>query len=141
MDPNTDDSAELLPFDASLQIGLPAVDRQHRALINELNRLIADTAAVPSSEAFSDILTQIGRQLGAHFGYEESLFEALGLSGEEIARHLAAHEEILSQYVELNIDLMHAQTRTRPEVLAMVRDWVRTHIVVHDLGLRDRAAG
>lgn len=136
MDSHADDGGDLVQFDRSLHIGLPAVDKQHGALIGELNRLIAAPAALPSSDLFTDVLSRLGRELGAHFRFEESLFPGLGMHQDEIDTHVAAHQEILSQYVDLNLDMMHSRTRSRADVLVMVRNWVMEHIVVHDLRMR-----
>jgi hemerythrin len=138
MDSQPDAAHGWVAFSPALHIGVPTVDRQHGALIAELNRLIADTQAVPTSELFAEVLSRLGRDLSEHFRCEERLFCSLGMPDRMVDAHMAAHGEILSQYVELNLDLMsHLRHRSRTEVLAMVRRWVMDHIVVHDLHIRD----
>jgi len=137
MTPNEASSVQVV-FDRSLQIGLPEVDRQHAALIAEFNRLIADAQALPNSELFTDVLSRLGRELGDHFRFEEGLFAGLGMPPREIDEHVAAHLEILSQYVELNLELMTPlRARTRAEVLSLVRRWVTDHITAHDIRMRE----
>jgi hemerythrin len=127
-----------LVFSSSLQIGLPEVDRQHAALIQEFNRLIDDAQALPSTERFTEVLSRLGSQLGDHFRFEEGLFAGLGMGPDEIDEHVAAHLEIVSQYVELNLDLMtHLRSHTRAEVLGQVQHWVADHIAAYDLKMRD----
>ncbi len=124
-------------FDPSLQIGLPLIDGQHAALIAELNRLILDQQAGWSTEVLVDVLSELGRALDDHFRCEEGLFSSLGMSGAEIDAHVAAHLEILSQYVELNLDLMRQpQAHSAAHALGLVRQWVVGHILSHDLRLR-----
>jgi hemerythrin-like metal-binding protein len=120
-----------------LLVGVAEVDGQHRALIGELNRLIADPQAVPSSELFTDVLSHLGTELTAHFEFEERCLGRLGLPGPEIEQHVAAHVEILSQYADLNLDMMLHRALTRTEVLVMIQRWVVDHIVTHDLRIRD----
>lgn len=125
-------------FDQSLIIGLPELDRQHHALVEELNRLIVDRKPTSSSEVLVDVLSRLGRQLDEHFRYEEGLFGSLGMHREERDAHAAAHQEILSQYVDLNLSLMRsAHDQPRAEMLSMVRQWVVGHIVAHDLRMRE----
>ena len=124
-------------FDPSLRIGLPEIDQQHSELIDELNRLIADAHGSVSSETLVDVLSSLGHELAEHFRFEESLFGGLGMHHDEVDAHVAAHEEILSQYVELNLDLMNKMPRhSRAEILSMVRLWVTGHILSYDLRMR-----
>lgn len=128
---------DLIAFDPSLEVGEPVVDAQHRMLIGELNRLIAATQAMPSSEVFSDALSRLGRELGAHFRFEEQLIRGLGMPADEIEAHVRSHSEILIQYTDLNFDLMRLKAMSRADVLAMIQRWLVDHIVVHDVGMRD----
>ncbi|MBL8315901.1 MAG: hemerythrin family protein [Rubrivivax sp.] len=116
---------------------MPLIDGQHAALIAELNRLILDQQAGWSTEVLVDVLSELGRALDDHFRCEEGLFSSLGMSGAEIDAHVAAHLEILSQYVELNLDLMRQpQAHSAAHALGLVRQWVVGHILSHDLRLR-----
>ncbi len=125
-------------FDPSLQIGLPLIDRQHAARIGELNRLILDQQSGWSTEVLVDVLSELGRALDDHFRCEEGLFSSLGMQGPEIDAHVAAHLEILSQYVELNLDLMRQpHAHSAAAALGLVRQWVVGHIQSHDLRLRE----
>jgi hemerythrin len=119
-----------------MRVGVPEVDDQHRVLIGELNCLIADLEAVPTSEAFTDVLSRLGRDLTAHFSFEEQVIGGLEMTAQEVEEHLTAHTEILRQYTELNLDLMRMRSWTRGEVLEMIRFWIVDHIVVHDLRMR-----
>ncbi|MFO1219495.1 MAG: hemerythrin family protein [Burkholderiaceae bacterium] len=125
-----------ITFDPEWRIGLIEVDRQHAALIATLNRLIADDDAEPASEFFATVLTRLGRDLMAHFRHEESCFVQLGVPQDLAAAHVAAHSDILSQWVGLNFELMRAQPHTRAGVLVVLRGWIADHIVAFDLGLK-----
>ena len=127
-------------LDSSLLVGVPSVDEQHRALIDELNRLIVDTRAVPSSEVFGTVMSRLGNELGHHFDFEEALFDELGLTAAEIDAHVAAHTEILKQYADLHLDLMRQKSLRRVEVLRQIRYWIVGHIAAHDVKLRRHSA-
>jgi hypothetical protein len=52
-----------------------------------------------------------------------------------------AHEEILAQYVDLNLDLMSQSSRlTHAEAHSRVQRWVTGHILAYDLRLRELMA-
>jgi len=123
-------------LDRSLQVGLPAVDEQHQWLIDELNRLIGDAQATPSSEAFSEVMGRLGTELDDHFDFEEGLFDELGLPAAEVDAHVAAHTEILKQYADLHLDLMRQKSLRRVDVLRQIRHWIVGHIASHDVKMR-----
>jgi hemerythrin-like metal-binding protein len=120
-----------------MQTGLQLVDDQHSALIDELNRLIVDLTAGTGSMLLSEVLSRLGRELHEHFSFEESQLAWLGMPPHEIAEHVAAHQAILSEYTELNLNLMDHQPVTRSDVLLRIRRWVLDHIVRYDLKMRD----
>ena len=141
MNPRPGAGLQQVVMDQTLRIGLPEIDQQHSALIDELNRLIADAHGPLSTETLVDVLSSLGSELAEHFRFEESLFGGLGMQDDEVDAHVAAHEEILSQYVDLNLDLMNKlRLLSRAEILAMVRRRVTGHIVSYDLRMRDLLA-
>lgn len=136
MDSRSPAPTDLVNFDASLLVGEPAVDAQHRSLVGELNRLIADVEAGPSSELFSDVLGHLGRELSAHFRFEETLLGRLDMPAYEVDAHVSAHTEILNQYTDLNLALMRRRAPSRIDALRMIRRWVVDHITMHDVRMR-----
>ena len=123
-------------FEAAMQTGLSSVDSQHATLIGELNRLISEPEATPDSELFSEVLSRLGRELGAHFEFEEGVLAKLGIAGREFEEHIAAHTQIMSQYTELNLKLMTRRSLSRLEALSLMRAWIVDHILQHDVKLR-----
>lgn len=140
MAPQSQAQFHLVTCDPSMQVGVPVVDEQHRTLIGELNRLIVDSQDDPApaaqSEVLSEVLSQLGRQLTAHFDCEEQVLHALGMPAHEIDAHRAAHVEIISRYTDLNLELMRARSVSRTQVLSEIREWVVGHILAHDLRIR-----
>lgn len=117
-------------------LGLPEIDSQHLALFAQFDRLIGKPHSHPVAEPFSEILSQLGRQIDAHFVSEESLLKACGMPPEELAEHLAAHEEILEQYAQLNLDLIAGKGIGQQSILEMVRRWIVDHIHQYDSRIR-----
>ena len=119
-----------------LLLGLPEIDSQHRALFAQLDRLIGKPQAHPVAEPFSEILSQLGRQIDAHFLSEESILQACDMPPEELAEHMSAHEEILEQYTRLNLDLMAGKAVGQQTILRMVRGWIVDHVLQYDSRIR-----
>lgn len=123
-------------FATSLVIGIPSIDKEHSALLGQLDSLIADSRANPESERFNAILTQLGQQLNAHFVHEEEILKTLQMPVEVVHSHEQAHDAILDQYTALNLDLMRSKTLNRYEVLMMIKGWFISHVVQHDMKIR-----
>ena len=123
-------------LETSLRIGLPAIDREHHALLLRLNRLI-ENPQLPASESFIDVLTHLGGEIDAHFRSEEKVLDACGMPAAEVEMHVKAHTEILEQYTELNFGLMTGKNFSRPDVLMMIHHWIIGHLLQHDLRIRD----
>lgn len=122
--------------DPSLLLGVPSIDREHLALLAYLDRLLINEQALPGSEAFSEVLGRLGPQISSHFENEEGYMRNCGMPPEEVAAHVAAHHQILEQYVQLNYDLMKGRVPTRADALQMIRTWIVDHVRQHDLHIR-----
>ena len=123
--------------DPSLALGVPSIDREHFALLAHLDRLLINESALPGSEAFSEALGRIGPQISTHFENEEGYMRRCGMPPDDVAAHVAAHHQILEQYVQLNYDLMKGRVPTRSDALQMIRAWIVDHVRQHDLRIRD----
>ena len=106
-------------------------------MITQLDLLMANPGAHPRSEAFSDILDQLGRQITTHFQNEEDILNAFNFPAEVVLSHVQAHDAILEQYTGLCLDLMKGQPLDHSEVLAMIKHWIIGHVESHDLKIRD----
>ncbi len=123
--------------DTSMLIGVQSIDRQHGELITQLNRLIENPLASPSSEPFADILSHIGPQISAHFDSEESVLKSCGMPAHEVAEHVEAHTAILEQYAQMNCDLMEGKPISRTEALLAVKGWIVDHLHQYDCNIRN----
>jgi hemerythrin len=120
----------------SLLIGVPSIDKEHNALILQLNRLINQSEALPGSEAFSDILNKIGEQISEHFESEEGYFKSCGMPLNEVDEHIQAHNDILEQYCTLNLDLMVDKALSRSDILLMIKSWIFDHVLTYDIKIK-----
>lgn len=125
------------PLAPALLIGISSIDKAHEELLWQLDRLMSDPDAPVDSEPFSEILSQLGLAITAHFRDEEKIFKALPMPADLAARHVQAHSDILRQYAQLNFDLMNGMPLGRSCVLAKIRQWILGHLLEHDLRIRD----
>jgi hemerythrin-like metal-binding protein len=120
-----------------LPIGVPSIDREHHDLVVRLERLINHDDVTPNSARFSEVFSELGRLLAAHFRNEENLFKSCGMPLDDIEAHIDAHHAILEQYVQMNDDLMQGKERPMMEIAAMIKNWVIGHLLAHDVKIRE----
>lgn len=118
-------------------IGVRSIDEAHEELIGQLDLLMSDADALVDSVHFSEIFSQLGLAITEHFRDEEAVFKALPMPTDLVAGHIQAHNDILRQYTQINLDLMDGIRPGRADVLAMIRAWILDHLLEHDLVIRD----
>jgi len=84
---------------ADLETGDPAIDREHRELIELLDRLQEAAAAGDQQAQVSHALDQFRAHTIEHFPHEERAMDAARFPG--LARHAAVHARITDLMVEL----------------------------------------
>jgi hemerythrin-like metal-binding protein len=129
---NTPPTSLSINTDPSMLIGVHSIDREHSALLTQLNRLIENPLAEPASESFADVLSNLGPQISAHFDNEEGVLKSCGMPASEVAEHVEAHTDILEQYAQMNCDLMDGKSLTRPQALLQVKGWIIDHLRRYD---------
>ena len=122
------------PWRDDLSVGIDIIDEHHRYLFELVNDL-ADVVShkrgarevarlVKSLDAYAKVHFRSEEQMMAHYGFA-------GLSAQEHQHH-AFEAKIQEFYEELHINPLVAQF----DVLAYLRDWLVTHILIEDAQLR-----
>lgn len=124
-----------------LLVGMPTIDADHAILLESLRRLHDAPANNLHSEAFIEVLSELGQQIIEHFANEEKALRGHGLPEADIKSHFIAHNAILEQYAQLQDDLMHGRELHQPSVLTMIQHWITTHVLTHDLKIKQYLAG
>jgi hemerythrin len=112
--------------------GLPSFDKTLDDLVTRLDSMAGASGLNADAERFSEILSQVGIQLGRLFAHEERVFGSLSMPESLALSHVKAHSEILDQYIGLNFDLMAGKSHNRLLVLQMIKGWIIRHAVSHD---------
>ncbi|RMF37175.1 MAG: hemerythrin-like metal-binding protein [Alphaproteobacteria bacterium] len=126
----------LLEWRDEFSVGDPAVDHEHRELIDLVNRAAGAISAGASEEeidrAFGDLL----RAVSAHFAHEERQMRAA--SYDELAEHKADHERLIDALRDI-MDGGAADAEAASEALVKVLgDWFTGHFASHDARLHRR---
>jgi hemerythrin len=119
-----------------LKIGDPRTDYEHELLLLRLQQLREASESPGGREEFFDRFSQLGGQLSHHFANEEALMKSIGMPEDLVAQHIHAHQHIILQYTELNLDLMNRKQVDQCILINMIHEWILDHIVAYDLKIR-----
>lgn len=124
----------LIEWRKEFEIGLPAVDLEHRELIRLLNTLHRSLGKDTGSDAVQAFLGEVFARISAHFALEESVMRREGYDGYEA--HKQEHERLLDEIR----DIMDAYDAGRyvdleNELGEALRRWFGDHFATTDARL------
>lgn len=89
----------LIEWHDEFKTGIPALDYEHREMINLLNRLYIDLAGDGSRENIIAFLGEVYARISAHFALEEAVMRERRYDG--LPAHKLDHERLLEDIREL----------------------------------------
>lgn len=119
-----------------LLLGIGYLDEQHRRLFALLDQLVRAPERDTGSDAFSEVITRISRELEGHFQSEEAFMKSCGLPEANIAAHVEAHSQILYQLAETHLTMMSVLSPDYDSTIRQIAEWIVTHVELFDLTLR-----
>ena len=145
------DTSEVLIWNARFETGIPALDQQHRKLVDLINALsripLAESVQPVKCRAILAILAELENYVQYHFGFEAGLMRYAQLGHELVADHIEAHKKEHGEFMG-RITEAFALAQSRPlEAIAGIRPylsrWLLEHIVGMDIVMAGhiRAAG
>ena len=117
--------------------GVQLVDIQHRALIQQINRLEAMTKAPEIDEAEVDrLVTFLGNYIVGHFKFEESCMQRRSCPA--YGANKQAHDEFIADWKQFKeqFDSEGADKELLQKLLMRTQDWIKNHILKIDLQLK-----
>ena len=88
----------LLQWKPSFSLGIPAVDLEHRKLIDMINDIYARIDDAHDDPSVQAALADIHAEISAHFALEERVMREAAYH--EYAAHKDEHEDLLDQIAE-----------------------------------------
>ena len=120
----------LLQWKAEFNTGIRDVDRRHRILIAQINRLqnALDRGECRSNGTF---FQDLHATLAAHFAREEASVVA---NSPALLRHKQDHERLLEEIREMAESFENAEEIDSVEVSSRLERWCARHFISHDAG-------
>lgn len=92
----------LIQWKPEFSVGVPAIDYEHKELIELINGLHAKLGGAESAYTVPEFLGEICTKIGAHFALEEQVMREQKY--DEYLDHKAAHEDLLDEIRDMMDD-------------------------------------
>jgi hemerythrin len=126
----------LIEWKNHYNVGVEAVDHEHRELIELINQLHARLLAGTDEPAMTAFLGEIFRAISAHFALEERFMREHRY--DQFAEHKQAHEQLLEEIRDI-MDGYEADPEGVSKQLSERLDvWFTLHFKTHDARLHHR---
>ncbi len=110
--------------------GIPAIDAEHRTLVQMVNDLGAAMTQGKGPEALAPILDRLADYTVRHFANEEDIWAKGGLP--DLDGHRRSHAALVEKVTGLRADLAAGRTGLSGEVMAFLRRWLIEHVFKTD---------
>jgi hemerythrin-like metal-binding protein len=125
----------LLQWENRYSVGMPAVDHEHKELIEVINRLYAEAAGQGSKDVVVNFFGDLFKAISSHFALEESLMREHGYG--QLIQHKNDHERLLDEIRDIMEDF-EARDRFDEKDLGQRLDaWFSQHFASHDARLHN----
>jgi len=126
---------QLLQWKPTYSLGIPAVDLEHRKMIEMINDVYSCIDRGHDEESVQTALADIHAGISAHFALEERLMREAAWP--EYADHKDDHEELLDQIRDI-MDTYSDDPETGREILRRrLSDWFGRHFATFDARLHE----
>lgn len=125
-----------IPWSDAFEIGVPAIDREHRELTELLNRVAALNAA--GNAIHDDLLELLGhlyQHTQVHFRHEEELMSAIGF--DDYLNHRAEHQMLLAELRSFVQQIEQGDALLDTKSLHALKDWLLVHMASSDRPFAD----
>lgn len=116
----------LIEWNPRFEIGVESIDRDHRRLIELINRLHASMCTGATPENVAAGLDSIHARIAAHFALEEKLMIAAGFPG--FAEHKLDHDTLLEEIVEIRDSVVSDGDYSAQELTHSLDRWFSDHV-------------
>ena len=120
----------VIQWSVQLSVGVPAIDSQHKQLINMINDLYDAMMGGKGSEALDKIIKDLVVYTKIHFRDEEAFMEKHGYPG--LAQHKLVHEKLKTQVMDVLGKLQSGKMVASVSVGNFLKDWLKNHILSED---------
>ena len=124
--------AVLIAWSKDFELGVAAMDAQHRRLVDLINRLYDALQNGKGRAVLEDVLDQLVEYTKTHFAEEETLFLSSEYPGKK--GHLEQHHSFVASVDQFRADFRAGRVVMGSETLDFLKNWLLKHIQGSDRG-------
>ena len=115
-----------IKWDDSWNTGIPAIDQQHRKLVNLVNDLSDAMRVGKSKDVLEDVLTVLVNYTKTHFSSEERLMVQADYA--DLPAHKKQHQEFIERVDTYAEKVKMGSTAVSVQMLSYLSSWIIDHI-------------
>ncbi len=123
----------LIEWKPEFSVGVPAVDYEHRELIELINRLHDNLSDPDSHVTTAEFLGEVYTRISAHFALEEKIMRARNY--DEYDDHKADHERLLNEIRDIMDEHDFSGTMDDRLLALRLQAWFTVHFRTKDARL------
>jgi hemerythrin len=129
----------LMEWTDSFSVGIPAMDQQHKQLIELINQMDEAVRVSIKNPVIRDVLKNLVQFATSHFENEEKLMREVGYAGLE--GHCEVHRKLLRAVNDVMEKVKSGKLSATANLAAFLHFWLEKHIVGYDQQYAQHIAG
>jgi len=126
----------LIGWKDEYSVGVPAVDEEHRDLIELINTLYDNMRSPERDTDVNEFLGEIYARIASHFALEELLMRQHGY--DEYLQHKSDHEQLLDEIRDIMDDFEDGKLLDDADLARRLDAWFSEHFRTRDARLHNR---
>ena len=123
----------LIAWKDEYNIGVAAIDNEHRELVAAINRLHEELDGVDTRRTVISFFEELQKEIAAHFTHEEALMREHDY--EELGRHKADHDRLLEDLADIKEAYAFSDEVDSVELGIRLEGWFFRHFRTYDAKL------
>ncbi|MBI2416695.1 MAG: hemerythrin family protein [Ignavibacteriales bacterium] len=121
---------ELIPWRKEFEIGINAIDEQHKVLVGFINKLAEAKNVNDQSLLFKETLFGLVEYTKVHFATEEGIMAQMRYP--KLAEHKAQHQILIKQVINIIQNVAENHNFINDDLMLFLRNWLVHHVLGHD---------
>ena len=124
--------ARFIEWDSKYDVGVEAVDKQHRHLVDLMNDLYDACIGerLELDQKFKDVMKELVDYVMVHFKDEEKIMEAINYP--KLKEHKQTHEGFIKEMLSSVSAYTNGKQLVPNSFVRFLRDWLFNHILIDD---------
>jgi len=116
----------IMNWDATLDVGVEAMNREHRDILEAMNQIFDAHASGKRGDVINRLVARLGEVTTRHFADEERLMAKMGYPG--LGSHRLIHEKLLQDFSTHVAKIKAAGGEANEEFFGFLGRWLVAHI-------------